>query len=199
MNTDQLVVEIPYRHARLARDAYRAAVRLEHATEADRQLFEAYRAVAAGRRVLDINDVLQKAGVDLQGRPKLAICRADATWGHFYFNDRDNRGEYWFAVRDVNHWGRGAGQRPYATIGVPRDVFPTNLTRQFVGRARVPFIPPQHRPKHRLHNYHILWEAEWDRQPPVDPLLLKHLRGPFFAVLAAWDLTALEQGVMRGM
>lgn len=199
MNVSEMAVTIPYSDALTARDAYREAIRQERATEADRQLYDAYRAVAQGKRVIDISAVLQKAGVDAQFRPKLAICRADVPWGYFYFNSRRRPPAFWFAVREASGGWRGPGVRPHATISVPAEVFLNYQTRQFSGRARVPFIPPQYRPKHHLSNYHILWEAEWERTPPVDPLLVKHLRGPFFVILAAWNLTPLEQAVMRDL
>lgn len=186
MNIDQVTVEIPLRQAREARDAYREAIRQDKATDADRQLYAAYRAVAQGKRVLDIVDVLQKAGVNTERLPNLAICRASATWAHLY---RQNR-EWWFMPRTT--WSR----RPRGTVAVPLDTFPVD-TRTSV-RARVPFIPPQHRPRFQLEGYHLLWDAVWEQALPVDPLLLKHLDGPFYAVLAAWDLTPLEQAVMRG-
>jgi hypothetical protein len=63
--------------------------------------------------------------------------------------------------------------------------------------AVVPIVPPQYRPKFKLSNYHILWEADWKRVP-VDPILLKHLGGSLYAVLASWDLTEIEQAVLRG-
>ena len=52
--------------------------------------------------------------------------------------------------------------------------------------------------------WHILWEVtEWSSTPqsgpaPYDPLLLKHLGGQLYAVLAEWDLTPLERAVMQG-
>jgi hypothetical protein len=41
----------------------------------------------------------------------------------------------------------------------------------------------------------ILWEAEW-QHVPSDPLLLRHITGPLYAVLASWDLTELERAVL---
>jgi hypothetical protein len=64
----------------------------------------------------------------------------------------------------------------------------------------VPSVPPQFRPTGALSDYHILFEAEWQRVPPVDPMLLKqigHAESPLFVVLAAWDLSPLEQAVLR--
>lgn len=63
----------------------------------------------------------------------------------------------------------------------------------------VPHIPPALRPARKLENYHILWEADWQQDPPRDPMLLKRLAGTFYAVLAVWDLTDLERAVLNGV
>lgn len=67
-------------------------------------------------------------------------------------------------------------------------------------RAIVPNIPPRLRPKRGLHLYTILWEAEWaiDPVPPVDPALLRHLRGDLYVLCGTWDLTDLERAVLAG-
>ena len=45
--------------------------------------------------------------------------------------------------------------------------------------------------------FHILWEVEqWDPTPPVDPALVRHIRGDLWAVIAMWDLTELERAVL---
>ena len=36
-------------------------------------------------------------------------------------------------------------------------------------------IPPHLMPVGKLSRYHILWEAEWKRIPPKDPILLQHI------------------------
>jgi hypothetical protein len=61
--------------------------------------------------------------------------------------------------------------------------------------ALVPTVPPHLRPDD-LRKFYILWEAEWDRSPPVDPLLLSRVNQTMFAVVAQWDLTPLEQKVL---
>lgn len=77
-------------------------------------------------------------------------------------------------------------------------------TKDITGFAMVPMVPPDVREKAigGLKHYWTLWEVEkWhDRhptEPPVDPLLLKHVGGSLYAVIAEWDLTELEQAVMR--
>jgi hypothetical protein len=59
-------------------------------------------------------------------------------------------------------------------------------------------IPPSGLPVTGLSNYFILWDAVWVPAPPADPLLLKPLGGAIYAIVFAWDLTPLEQAVMRG-
>jgi hypothetical protein len=66
------------------------------------------------------------------------------------------------------------------------------------GHAMVPIIPPRYRPaRSRLPRLHILWEVPaWTLVAPIDPALLRHLRGDLWAVLATWDLTPLERAVL---
>lgn len=64
------------------------------------------------------------------------------------------------------------------------------------GRAVVPSIPARFRPDGDLSQYHILWEPIWEPTPPGDPILMKHLHGDFFVVLAQWDLTAIEKAAL---
>ena len=62
-------------------------------------------------------------------------------------------------------------------------------------KAVVPTIPPDLRPKAKLSNYWILWEADWE-EVPTDPMLLRHLGGSMYAVMAQWDLTEVERAVL---
>lgn len=62
----------------------------------------------------------------------------------------------------------------------------------------VPSVPVWLRPEGHLSEYHILWEAEWEVAPPVDPILLKYVSGPMYAVIAQWDLTPVERAVLEG-
>jgi hypothetical protein len=59
-------------------------------------------------------------------------------------------------------------------------------------------VPPRLHPRGKLANYHILWDAVWTPAPPKDPLLLRHLAGQLYAIVGQWDLTPLEQAVLRG-
>ena len=61
----------------------------------------------------------------------------------------------------------------------------------------MPVIPVHLRPRRGLQNYHVLWEAEWERIPPRDPMLLRRIgRGDMSLVVAAWDLTEVERAAL---
>jgi len=66
-------------------------------------------------------------------------------------------------------------------------------------RALLPAIPPRIRPKNPKKHF-VLWEANWELMPQLgDPALLKQIHGPFFQVVNVWDLTKLEEKVLRGL
>jgi hypothetical protein len=72
------------------------------------------------------------------------------------------------------------------------------LTLAPAGRDGVPLIPLPMRPRRKLHNYFILWEANWNPEPPRDPYLLKPLAGTLMEIVAEWDLSPLEIAAVRG-
>lgn len=159
-------------------------------TVEDRLIAGAYRALKRGKRLLELYDSFRLAGVDELGRPKLALARAD--WAACWFSYCNNDKFATFAAKGHN-WGRQ--KRP---IRIPAVCMP-GLKAPPVGvvlEAPIPTIPPKYRPKN-LRGYHILWEAAW-KEIPIDPLLLKHMGGTLYIVLAAWDLTPVERAVLRG-
>jgi hypothetical protein len=186
------MVEMSRGAARVAFLEYREAVQSCRGTKQDEILMRGYRAIAQGKALIDVNLVIPRAGFWTNTLPRLAIMRADRpmcfvrreTWSITY----DSTGNFW-----RNRYARDT--RFLLRSGVPYQGTGTHVRRD--GHARVPTIPPRLRPKVGLANFHILWETDW-RQPPPDPLLLKHVAGTFYAVVAQWDLTPLEAAVMRG-
>lgn len=179
--------------ARLAFHAYRDAVkknRKDRRLSEDVATMNAFGAAAKGQAVLDLYSVLKSAGVQASGYPNLAIMRADQPW---CFVEMDNNGSARFAYEE---WLPTRVDRT-KVITAPAETFPRREKWLSRRRAMVPTIPPHLMPKHALSNYHILWEAVWEPAPPTDPLLLKHLGGALYAVLAAWDLTPIERAVLR--
>jgi hypothetical protein len=187
MNVESATMTLPRGQAREHYKNYRAAVKADKATRDDLMLYRAYRALVRGQKLIDINAAIGVGGIDAHGRPRLAICRADA------------------AQVFLNVWGDGAHfassqfrHRPATDVTVPATAFLARPGIGATGQAALPSIPPQYRPDPAtLADHHLLWEAEWRPVPPGDPMLLKHVDGPFYVVLAAWDMTPLEQAVMR--
>lgn len=161
----------------------------------DAILMRSYRAIARGRRVLHLQQVMAEAGLRTDWLPKLAICRADRT--HCSVVMHRGGGADFFSVQDPP-W-RSRVVNTSTTRVLPARTFqqrPHDTPRDRAW-AIAPSIPPSFRPKGDLKGYHLLWEAHWEAAP-VDPLLLKHIGGDIFGVVAQWDLTPLEQAILRG-
>lgn len=184
---DVATIDVPRFTARQAYQDYRKAMREGRANDEDETLLTAYRALSRGKMVLSIVDVMKGAGVDGLLRPRVAICRADAE-------------ECWFTPSSWNHSRRPVfSETSYPSesyvrknVVLSQGTFP-RVCNSPVG-CIVPTIPPKLRPGDRT-KYYILWEAAWEL-PPADPMLLRRLRGPFYAVVATWDLTKLEQAII---
>jgi hypothetical protein len=161
-------------------------------TEGDREIASIYKQIAAGRTVIRALESIRAAGCDEHGLPKLAICPAHMSdcWYRVYGAGTQN-GRAVFGKRSPNSRDRKDVVR-MDWPGVPE---PRVKGRYDFG-ATVPLIPVHLRPKAALHNYHILWEAEWTKRYPVDPYLLRRFGGDAWLVLAAWDLTDVERAVM---
>ncbi len=188
MNVDAATMKVDYFEAQKAYTSYRQTIKDGRATKDDVALARAYHALLRGKKVIDVALALEGAGLDHRGLPKLAIARAD--WPSVNCFRRDGR--FVFTSRPWWH-----GRTPRGEVGV-RVALPPNLDPS--GRAQVPIVPPQFRPKGPLDNYHLLFEAVWEPKPTRDPLLLQQIGAAdslLFGVLAAWDLTPLEQAVLR--
>lgn len=189
---------MPQDEARKAFRDYRNAVKTakrEQVKAEDAQIARAYKALAEGKAVLNIDEAFAAAGFDDLGFPRLAIARADLV----HVGLVSGRGvARTFEMGPPNKLGWRRRQNavlegqvftvPMGDIQPPTDMM----------YAVVPNIPPALRPPHDLSNYHLLWEPIWRRnpRPPGDPALLKWLGGPLYAVLATWDLTPVEQAVL---
>ncbi len=202
MQTAIVGSDLPAWKAREAFLNYRKLVREGRASGDDELLMRAYRAIAQGKRILDLRETLKQAGLDNDLRPRLAIARADLP-------------VVWFTNSSANRWCYADRQTVYRpalgsgkAIVVPLGVYPQIDGRGYVAHedraksyssisAAVPPIPAQFRPADtELHGLHILWEAQWQPLPPHDPILLKRIGAHLYAVLAQWDLTELERSVL---
>jgi len=177
----------------------------------DTVLMESYRAMAKGARIINVASVIREAGLDkVQQLPKLAIARAN--WKDCYLRIEKNM--LWFTSQTYIRTGwKDAGRvlEPTKVVQFMGDLLGAELTNEAwrkqnsfpslvypYQKAVVPLIPIQLRPTGDLVDYFILWEAKWEKEVPLDPLLLKHVAGHMYSVVAQWDLTPLEQAVLEG-
>ena len=190
------------RGGRIFRSARKAKSLLE---KEDEELLTIYKSLCAGERVLNLPQVLSKAGLDTKKRlPLLAIAEADAKWCNLRIQSHSRDRAYCFYDERANTWSEREKKHK---MWFSRDTFPAELWNidwrdknelPTSGiRAAVPSIPPHLRPD-RPEKFHILWEAVWEHSPPVDPILLKRITETHFVVVAQWDLTDVEQSVLAG-
>lgn len=183
--------------------------RLEHE---ERTLITLYRTLRkAGTIIVNLDKVFKGSGLDEQKLPKLAVARAHRKWCYLERsrNPETGRMATYFVGSPDARWHGDREDKDKVLFSIEESVEP------FLGdwnwrrnngcpslekvRAAVPLVPPQYAPADLAEGkYHILWEAVWEEHAPVDPLLLKHLTGSFYVVLAQWDLTPLEQQVIDG-
>ena len=159
-----------------------------------------------GKELLDVYVTIEKAGLDKFGKPKLAIARAD--WTRVWFRKQDT-GRGHFAQEDTSWPAKSDGG-----VSFPPNTFQNWIRiRDADGKdtwqihegslsAKVPIIPSYLEPEASLDNYYILWEVQdWEASVPArdDPILLKRITENLFVILGAWDVTELEQSIIRGL
>lgn len=177
LQIDQLAAATALREYKQHRDVY---------DKRDWEIERIYRAIARGKTVISAFDAIRRAGLDEAGRPRLALMRADqdVCICDYYCSE-------YIILKHANGCSRAAEW--YFQIPWP------NRAKRAIqdARARLPRIPPQHRPAAgTLSLYHVLWEADWEAIPR-DPYLLKRIGKDAWVVLAAWDLTEVELSVLR--
>lgn len=183
------VEEITLAPAR-ARELYRAyKTHRYYSTPIDRECQRAYQLIAQGKMVIRAIESIKRAGLDDQGRPRLAIARATADRA-FWFPNHDRTGGRLSSNDDS--W-----RSRVSDLTFPQGTWPAPKQSGWRSQAEMPVIPIDLRPRRGLANYHVLWEAEWGPMPPVDPFLLRRIgRADLWLVVAAWELTAVEQAAM---
>ena len=197
MNTEQITVSSAEAAAKA--EAYAANPKADSADfyAACRQ---AYEAIAEGGTVIHLSRSFQTAGLDDDGKPRLAIARADRKQVYFRWPSRNRVARFDSSV------GQQGWNYPSLVEEVDMGQTFTNPDGQYderSGYALVPAVPADVRPAvGQLKQWFILWEVEqwFERsqvpEPPRDPLLLRKIRGELFQVLAEWDLTEIERAIM---
>lgn len=194
-------IEVSWKEARETLRQYGSILKTKR-TEEDLAILKSTKAILAGKMVIRLADAMKNGGIDSRGLPRIAVSRADDRFVKCWSRGNQcemvglqTKSEH---VPDYHH-KRGSW---YMRINSakPRG-FRFSLDGKFQDRceavACVPSIPPAHRPPPSAYdNYYVLFEAEWDVSPPVDPALLAPLGGGLFAVVAVWNLTEVEQAVL---
>lgn len=189
-------LEVPRDLAKQKYKVYKEALKRSHDAQTE-TLKRAFHAVSSGKKVIDINRVAEKSGLDAAGLPKIAICRLGRKYV-FYRRYEGRPPEFRAGVDSDNpEWG---GPRYWLTtvssvVDWPvRHANQANRYKDIV--ALVPSVPPELRPEGRIDRYHILFEPEWKQTAPSDPLLLRRIGASLYVVLAHWDLTEIERAVL---
>lgn len=169
----------------------------------DWEIQRAYQLLAKGKLIIKALESVVAAGVNEESLPKLALARAVAKTCHL---ERFASGRMTMTT-SVQSWrATKANSFEWASdnFTFPRGSFPfqtwgdTSLRQNRSSHAaQVPLVPIHLRPKRGLANYHILWEAEWQKVPPRDPYLLRRIgKADLWLVVAHWDLTEVERAAL---
>lgn len=155
---------------------------------------DAYYHLSKGRKIIDICEVMKGAGINEKFEPRLAIAPANEKT--IYFHKREGG-----VGRFSTKW-RSWGNR--FDVSLPKETFPEwpkekgheyTIDKETL-ETSVPKIPANYVPDGELSNYYLLWEVEYWKLPPKDPILLKRVSKNLFAVLAGWQLTKLERAII---
>jgi hypothetical protein len=205
-------IQMKPEEAQVKLDAYREVLSSKHTAAIEEEFnaaLVAYQELAKGTPLVDPISAIRECGWRPDGRPMLAIGRADQKMVHWTIPRNSRR---WNTDRYVGAWSpldwrfearskRWSNQRaPSLCFDVPAiktepPQEPKNAT------AMVPMVPADVYPAHGLDlaKHFVLWEVEdWAFAPPKDPMLLKPIGGNLYAVVAQWDLTEIERLIIAG-
>ncbi len=160
-----------------------------------------------GKALLNVYEVMKKAGLNKNNEPRLAIARADIN--EVLFRKKDTG-------TGIFEMEQGYSRSGWSTdVDLPQETFKVHWKRQTNEdgiesrwqienekiKTKVPLIPADLMPEGDLKNYYILWEVKsWEMLPEVkDPFLLKRISQNMFVILGAWDITELERAIVGGL
>ena len=212
INMEIQKIQMPKERAKEEWKLYNALIKKRH-DEYLKDMKNCMFQLSQGKALIDINKVMEKAGLTKNYEPKLAIARAD--WSEVIFMKKDS-GRGFFSHNQKNWYVKSDGDidLPPETFAqwlrVQDDITMTDKTVRKADRkweiqkqnikTKVPIIPVQLMPEGKLSGYYILWEVDnWEELPKRDdPLLLKRITENLFVILSAWDVTELEQSIISG-
>lgn len=176
----------------------------------DKAVATAYQAIQEGRQLIDLRKSIIKAWRDrhsvhdwLDNVPPVALTRGDLSGTLVTCRSTANQNIEYVA-------GAGTFRRP--TWNLKFEALRTGVwgdsNRKLIreGRTRAPHVPPYIATRiGDLAGKLLFWEASWvysERyavQPrTTDPALLEHVAGDLYAVVATWELSALEAAALGG-
>ena len=159
-----------------------------------------------GKALIDVYEVMKKAGLSSKNEPRLAIARADINIVIF---EKQDTGSGRFEMD--SSWNRKGWN---TDVLLPQKIFKIQWERNLRPngtidweiknkklKTRVPIIPVDLIPEGELKNYYILWEVKsWEILPePKDPFLLKRISENMFVILGVWNITELERAIIGGL
>jgi hypothetical protein len=172
-------IEMLPRSARTEAERY---ARCRDLSKTDRAIMRAYKSIARGGRIIDLQKTMAIGGFDEHGRPKLALAMAHSSrvnvrvWaGSTEF--RSDQGSWKKRETRIIDFGHGKN----------------GLVEAW---AKLPYIPPYIR-RSNMGQLYVLWEATWFKVPAGDPYLLEKIDDNLYRVIAAWDITPLEAAILR--
>ena len=184
-------------------NAYRNGIR-RRADAEYRVALTAYEELAAGKTLINIDEVFATAELNELGLPNIAIARADRTEIRCHRPARIKECIFSSAAEALGNSTWNWDPNRYPELNIRANLSEQNGIDTVKGFALLPMVPPEVRPKGHLRDYFILWEVDhWSKEPqsriaPYDPILLKHLTGPLYVVMGSWDLTEVERCIVVG-
>ena len=162
-----------------------------------------YHILSTGKKIIDLRKCFMAAGWNDKNEPRLAICSLgfEKRVQAIISPTTSATSEITFVAqtKPINSWNPFNSWKRNARISLAMPPFKEpkpQARRELI--APIPIVPPRYLPPAKdLREYFILWEVpDWHALPKRDPLLLKRIGDFTFVVLAAWDMTPLEQAML---
>jgi len=169
-------------------------------------LKSAYFILKDGRKIVDVFEAMKRAGLTVQGYPRLVIAPLKFRRVLFKAQDLSWGGQNGGGTFSEDKWN--APIKFNSAVVLPRKTWdfarskenPKQQLQVEAGvSAQVPMVPAKYLPPNS-DGYFVLWEVDkWSKweDKPKDPFLLKRISENLFAVMAYWDLTPLERAIFR--